>query len=196
MAPASVAFRRITREDELDEGMAELIRLHQSGQNGMGHPGAFADPRVADFHRDVALRFLRRGWLSLTLLTVGERAIAAVYVFVYAGTCQFFSTGYDREWQRFGPGRQVLAHAIRDAIAQGAQEFDMLRGAERYKWLLTEKARELVFVQTPVTRLGMLALGTLSASSFMRSKVKRMRDLTRKVITLLAAAEAEKKGVA
>ena len=192
VAPAPVAFRHITRADELNSGMDELIRLHQVDQNAMAHPGAFADPRIVGFHRDVAQRFLRRGWLTLTLMTVGDRNIAAIYGFTYASTWHYFMTGYDREWHRFGPGRQVLAHTIQEAIGHGAQQFDLLRGAERYKWLLTKKSRALVFVQTPVTGLGKLALGALSAASYMRVKVKRMRDRIRKFITLLAAAQTEK----
>lgn len=181
--PETVAYRRVEREEELDRGMDELIRLHQSVQNWMGHPGAFADPRVAKFHRDVARRFLRRGWLYLTLLTVTERPIAAMYVFNYAGTFRAFSTGYDREWQKFGPGRQVMAQAIRDAITQGAGQFDLLRGAEPYKRLLTDQSHERVFVQAPVSPLGMIVQGVHAATRYSRPLAKRLRRHTNQLVS-------------
>ena len=178
--PAPVAYRHIEREEDLDQGMNELIRLHQSIQNWMGNPGSFADPQIAGFHRDVARRFLRKGWLYLKLLTVQEQTIAAIYVFAYAGTYRAFSTGYDRKWQKFGPGRQVMAQAIHDAITQGAHQFDLLRGAEPYKRLLTSQAHDLLFVQAPASPLGMLVHGAHAAVRYGRPLVKRLRNRTQK----------------
>jgi len=180
--PAPVVYRRIAREDELDHGIDELFRLHQATQNAQGHPGSFADPGMASFHRDVARRFLRRGWLYLTLLTVAERPIAAIYIFVYAGKYWAYSTGYDQEWHRFGPGRQVMAQAMRDAIQQGVSQFDLLRGGESYKRLLTDRSRPLVFVQAPVSALGMLVLGTQAATRAGSTLARRVRNKTRKLL--------------
>jgi CelD/BcsL family acetyltransferase involved in cellulose biosynthesis len=178
--PAQVAYRRIEREEELDQGLDELFRLHQAVQVVKDHPGSFSNPLVAGFHRDVARRFLRRGWLYLTLLTVADRPIAAMYAFVYDGAYRAFSTGYDREWQNFGPGRQVMAQAIRDAIAQGARQFDLLRGGEPYKWLLTDRARELVFVQSAASPLGLLVVGAHAAASYSRPLVTRIQAKLRR----------------
>ena len=161
---------------------------------GMGHPGAFADPRVENFHRDVARRFLRRGWLYLTLLTVADRPIAAMYIFTYAGTYRAFSTGYDREWQRFGPGRQAMAQAMRDAITQGVSQFDLLRGAEPYKRLLTDLSHELVFVQAPVSPLGILVRGVHAAARGSRPLVKRLRRHTRKLMKRKSATACASDG--
>ena len=59
----------------------------------------------------------------------------------YGDTVSFYATGYDEAWARYGPGRRVMAAAIRSAISEGAIEFDFLRGAESYKEAWTSRAR-------------------------------------------------------
>ena len=45
----------------------------------------------------------------------------------------FYKTGYDKDWSKYGPGRRIMARAIKGAIDEGATEFDFLRGDEPYK---------------------------------------------------------------
>ncbi len=56
-------------------------------------------------------------------------------------TVSFYSTGYDSAWSKYGPGRRIMAAAIRSAIEEGATEFDFLRGDEAYKEAWATRSR-------------------------------------------------------
>lgn len=45
----------------------------------------------------------------------------------------FFQSGFDPAWSRHSPGLLLVAHTIRQAIEEGAEEYDMLLGDEAYK---------------------------------------------------------------
>jgi CelD/BcsL family acetyltransferase involved in cellulose biosynthesis len=47
----------------------------------------------------------------------------------------FYLSGFDPQWAAFSPGVLLIAHAIEEAIREGQQEFDFLRGNEPYKYL-------------------------------------------------------------
>ena len=76
--------------------------------------------RVQAFHREVAARFLQRGWLRLHLMQAGGRVIAALYCFRYRDRYYYYLGGFDPALARHSPGTVLTAHAIRDAIARAA----------------------------------------------------------------------------
>lgn len=111
-----------------------LARLHQAVQQEQGHAGAFSDLRMLPFQQTVAARFLQRGWLRIYWLRLGNKPIALMYCFHYGARLSFYMTGYDLAWSRFGPGRQLIAFALQQCVADGVQVFDFLRGDEAYKF--------------------------------------------------------------
>lgn len=158
-----VQVRQVSSAEELEPAMDALFRLHQAFHTRRGHAGSFADPAVEAFHRDVAGRFLRRGWLRMTVLTADDTTIAADYGFSRHGTWSDFSTGYDHAWMHYAPGKRLLAHAIRAAIAAGDREYDMLRGAEAYKLRLTRDSRAVLQARVAMTPTGRFLLAMQEA---------------------------------
>ncbi|MGX2040716.1 GNAT family N-acetyltransferase [Methylocaldum sp. MU1018] len=140
-AKAPVGYRAIRSKTELPHALGELVRLHQSRQRQKGNAGAFAQKQAVGFHAEVAERLLEKGWLRLYLLTVGEQTIAAIYCYRFGGIFSFYQSGYDPAWSDCSPGALIMLHAVREAIAEGAREFDFLRGEESYKSLWTSTAR-------------------------------------------------------
>ncbi len=129
-----VVIRRIDEEGpELQEVWDVLVSLHQSRQDTLGSRSAFATPRSLAFHRAFLQTAAARGWLRLYLMRVGDRNVAVEYCVGVGGRVEDLQTGFDADWSRYGVGTLILAHAIKDAIASGATEFDFLRGGEEYK---------------------------------------------------------------
>jgi CelD/BcsL family acetyltransferase involved in cellulose biosynthesis len=81
----------------------------------------------------------------------------------YDDTVSFYSTGYDERWARYGPGRRIMAHAIRSAIDEGAAGFDFLRGDEAYKEQWRAEARYDRRLFLPRTMRGRLLVMMRSA---------------------------------
>ncbi len=95
----------------------------------------FLTPRMRDFFRQLARATYEAGWLQLMVLLVRDQKAAAYVNFVYDNRVLVYNSGFD--WQSFprlGAGIILTAYAIRHAIEQGWDEFDFMRGDERYKY--------------------------------------------------------------
>jgi CelD/BcsL family acetyltransferase involved in cellulose biosynthesis len=145
-----VSLTTATDEGELSDALSDLFRLHEEDGSG----GAFDTGAKREFYRELARRFARRGWLRLHLLRVGERAIAAALCYHFGGKAWFYQTGFDREWYRYSPGHVVIRHAIRRAIEEGAEEFDMLRGDHGYKYDWNAESRAILKMRIATTAVG------------------------------------------
>jgi CelD/BcsL family acetyltransferase involved in cellulose biosynthesis len=114
--------------------MQDFFRLHEGRwQPSAGH-GVCADPVVRDFHLTAARRLLDSGMLRVYLLRIGNSTAAAYYGFTAKRTAYAYLSGFDPEYAELSPGTQILAHAIEEAIREGAREFHFLRGGEAYKY--------------------------------------------------------------
>jgi CelD/BcsL family acetyltransferase involved in cellulose biosynthesis len=63
-----------------------------------------------------------------------ERIVAVFYGFAHGGTVYYYLSGYDPELEKLSIGTLIVAHAMEEAVRDGATTFDFLRGAEEYKY--------------------------------------------------------------
>ncbi|MFH1331460.1 MAG: GNAT family N-acetyltransferase [Actinomycetota bacterium] len=158
-APGPVTRRLVVRPEEVDPTLDDLARLHQQVRSARGQAGAFRSADLNAFHHLAARRFLEAGRLRLHRLDVGGTAVAVIYCVRQGDVVSFYTTGYDSAYARFGPGRALMAHAIGAAIAEGAAEFDFLRGDETYKDQWGTRLRHDSRVVLPTGARGRLLLG-------------------------------------
>lgn len=125
---------RVATADTLSGDMAALFDLHSRRWRSRLLPGVLGSPRVQEFHREIAARFLGRGWLRLHTLYADGRIVSALYCYVFNGRYCYYLSGFDPAMGRFSPGDVVIARAIRDALDMNCTVFDFLRGAEPYKY--------------------------------------------------------------
>ena len=114
--------------------MQDFFRLHESRWRLVAGHGVCADPVVREFHLTAAQRMLNAGMLRLYVLRAGNATAAAYYGFTAKRTAYAYLSGFDPEFAELSPGTQIVAHAIEEAIGEGAREFHFLRGAEAYKY--------------------------------------------------------------
>ena len=158
-APGPVTRRLVVHPGEIDPTLDDLARLHQQVRTAHGQAGAFRSPELKAFHHLAARRLLEAGRLRLHRLEVGGRAAAVIYCVRQGDVVSFYTTGYDPEYARFGPGRDLMAHAIGAAIAEGATEFDFLRGDETYKEHWGTRLRHDWRAVLPTSARGRLLVG-------------------------------------
>lgn len=120
--------------DNLDALLAALYALHAARWERRGLPGVLADDVVQQFHCDAARRMLAAGALRMYATRIGDRIVAIFYGFAHAGTVYYYLSGYDPELEKLSIGTLIVAHAIEQAVRDGAATFDFLRGAEEYKY--------------------------------------------------------------
>jgi CelD/BcsL family acetyltransferase involved in cellulose biosynthesis len=121
-------------EANLDELLDALFALHAARWERRGLPGVLADETTQNFHRDAARRLLRAGALRMYATRRDERIVAVFYGFAHGGTVYYYLSGYDPELEKLSIGTLIVAHAMEEAVRDGATTFDFLRGAEEYKY--------------------------------------------------------------
>lgn len=148
-----VELRLVREPSELEEGFAALLRLHEARW-----PEGSEFARAGAFHRDFARRALERGWLRLWLLELDDRVAAAWYGFRFAGVESYYQAGRDPRLTRERLGLVLLAHSIREAIADGMDEYRFLRGGEEYKLRFADQGAGLETIGIAGGLRGALAL--------------------------------------
>ena len=130
-------------EDERREAIEILFHLHHDRFVDRGGSDALHTEALRDFHRELSAIALKRGWLRLYVLWLDRKPAAALYGFRYGKSFLFYQAGFDRGFARHSVGLVAMGLAIRAAIEEGAQEFDLLHGDETYKSLWARSWREL-----------------------------------------------------
>jgi CelD/BcsL family acetyltransferase involved in cellulose biosynthesis len=161
----------VAGDETLTAAMEELFRLHNARWRRRGVAGAFAGARMQAFHHEVARKFLQRGWLRLHRLRLDGETAAAFYCFQLGRRVYYYLSGFDVAFGKFSIGNVLMAQAIERAIADGATEFDLLRGDETYKfaWKAEERETLRLIVGRPAWRSS-FALGAHRLERYLEHK--------------------------
>jgi CelD/BcsL family acetyltransferase involved in cellulose biosynthesis len=92
-------------------------------------------------------------WLRVFSLKINDRPSAGVITFRTPGGPMGWATAYNEADKALSPGIVVFAMAIRRAIEEGAQYFDLLRGDSDYKTRLGAETRPLYELTLRPSRL-------------------------------------------
>ncbi len=110
-----------------------LLDLHLRRWEGRGLSPQFVSKKVQAFHMEFGLLACRRDRLRLSLLRYGGETVGALYAAKLNDTIYFIQSGFDPRFKNLSPGTTLLAHTLREGIADGAKHLDLLRGAQAYK---------------------------------------------------------------
>lgn len=132
MALPGAGWRTCTEAD-LDDGIDRLQSLHHLRWNGRSAQFAFSSQAYRAFHREVMHALQRAGRLRLHLLDCDGRSVAAMYCLQLDGTTSHFQGGFDPAYAKYSPGQVLMGLAFEQAIAEGCERFDLLRGDHAYK---------------------------------------------------------------
>lgn len=134
----AVRFERASAAT-LDALFDAQLALHRARWEGRGEPGVLADRRVEAAHRAALPGLLRDDVLRLYAMRLDGAIVGTLYGFIDrpGGAVRRFHAylgGFDPAWPRLSPGSLLIAHAMEEAVAEGATLFDFLRGGEAYKY--------------------------------------------------------------
>ena len=147
--PGLSEFHRVTDATKLDAAMDWLIQLNLERWQDKGGTSSFSRSRFAEFHRSISSLALERDWLRLYQLRVADEVVAAEYGFLYHSVFLDYQSGFSPDWGMYSPGRLLQAFAIEEAIREGAREFDLMRGAEDYKYTWTDQQKNDLRIVIP-----------------------------------------------
>ncbi len=130
LAKRGLAYRSVASSDELEPALDRLFELHRARWNEQASPW-FAGREA--LHRAFAAVALDRGWLRLHTLELEGRAAAVYLGLRFGSTAWYYQLGRETEDRAASLGVVLVAHAVRQAQAEGVAEFNLGPGTQRYK---------------------------------------------------------------
>jgi len=122
-------YRLCDDRARLDRDLDLLFALHRRRWSG----GESEFTRREAFHREFATLAFERGWLRLWFLELNGAAAAAWYGLRFGAVDWYYQAGRDPARDRSAVGFVLLAHSLREAMADGMREYRFGRGGEEYK---------------------------------------------------------------
>lgn len=113
---------------------ATLDRFFALHRLSRGEKADFMSPVVERFFRDIADALAPLGRLRLGVLRAHGEDAAVLFAFAYRGTLALYNAAYDPALASLSIGIVGHAWAIREAIRERFDTYDLLRGDEPYKY--------------------------------------------------------------
>ena len=156
-----VALARAGSVTEALRWFDALVALHAADWGRRGQDGAFADPWIRRFHHALIAGAFPRGEVDLLRASAGGEVIGYLYNFRLGGWVHAYQGGFDRGGveAHAKPGLTCHLLAIEASLAEGAEVYDFLAGAPRWKVSMANDSLPLAWA-TCVERgsaLGLLA---------------------------------------
>lgn len=171
----TLVFDVVEKEDQRPEGLRTLIDLHNLRWDERGGSQTMRSPVMQAFHDAVSRVALERGWLRLCILRLDGRPLGALYGFRYGRKFYFYQSGFDPAYRQQSVGLVTMGLAIKQAIAEGVEDYDLLHGTEGYKSLWAREAHDLVRLQLyPPSFGGALCRGAVALDDQGKSLARRV----------------------
>jgi CelD/BcsL family acetyltransferase involved in cellulose biosynthesis len=128
---ATNATFRWASDAEQGTTLDRFFALHRLSRGGKAD---FMTPEVERFFRDIADALAPIGRLRLGVLRAHDEDAAVLFAFAYRGTLALYNAAYDPTLASLSIGIVGHAWAIREAIRERFDTYDLLRGDEPYKY--------------------------------------------------------------
>ena len=179
-----LVFDAVEKEDQRREGLQAFMSLHALCWEERGGSQAMQSGRERAFHEAFSRMALEREWLRLYLLRLNGRPIGGLYGFRRGERFYFYQSGFDPAWRKHSVGLVTMGLAIKHALAEGVEEYDLLHGTESYKFKWAKETRDLTRIHLfPPSLKGFLYKTSLEAEA--QGKIVARRWLPQPVLDRL-----------
>jgi hypothetical protein len=164
--------------------LPEFARAHVARFLATGRVSNLARPERRVFLRELARLLSGEGWVVVTRMMTGARAVAWNYGFQFNDTWFWYQPTFDSDLEKYSPGFCLLAKLIEEAAENKSfQVVDLGLGAEDYKERFANRTRKTLHVtlQTSLVR----HFGTIARFQ-VATLVRTSPDLERNVRSVAA----------
>lgn len=102
-------------------------------------PGEFNDPTFRPFLEEMLATASAQGWLRLAVMRRDNVPVAFYLAFLYRGRYFLYNTAYRADTQSVGAGKMLMLFMLEKLFGERGGPIDLLRGAESYKGVLTDR---------------------------------------------------------
>ncbi len=170
----TVVFDVVEKEDQRREALETLIDLHNLRWDERGGSETWQSPAMRAFHEAFTKVALERGWLRLFILRLDGCPVGALYGLLYGHRFYFYQSGFDPMYRQHSVGLLTMGLAIKQALKEGAEDYDLLHGQETYKFLWAKETAQLERVHLyPPGAGGALCRGAVMVDELAKSAARR-----------------------
>src|SRR3989339_1026153 len=94
----------------------------------------FMTPQKEAFFKDFSDTMAEKNLILLSFLEIEGQKVASTLMFNHRNKLYLYDSGYNPEFKEFSPSLLLTAFNMKYAIEKGFEEYDLLRGDERYKY--------------------------------------------------------------
>jgi CelD/BcsL family acetyltransferase involved in cellulose biosynthesis len=125
-----VSWHTVDDPDLLDDELTAFLELMAY------HPekADFLTDTMASQMKKAVHQAFEQGWAQLAFLTVGDIKAAGYLNFDYRDSIWIYNSGLNPMFENLSPGWVLLAYLIQQAIQEGKDAVDFMRGDEPYKY--------------------------------------------------------------
>jgi CelD/BcsL family acetyltransferase involved in cellulose biosynthesis len=172
----NVRFEQVASEAQRCEVLKALSAFHDVRFQEDKGSTAFQSPELMAFHDRATAEALTANWLRMYALYLDDQLAGAMYAFSYGKRFYFYQHGFDQKFRDSSPGLLLMALTINAALAEGAEEFDLLWGVETYKWLWADDLHTLSRLDMfPARLIGRIEQLEWDVESMARTFARRLR---------------------
>jgi CelD/BcsL family acetyltransferase involved in cellulose biosynthesis len=142
-----VRFHHATSFGEIAAELPAFTRAHVARFLATGRISNLARPERRVFLEELARSLSDSGWVTLSRLMVGGRAVAWNYGFQFAGSWFWYQPTFASDFQRYSPGLWLLSKIVEESCEKAdSSRIDLGLGAEGYKDRLATGSRQTLHV--------------------------------------------------
>jgi CelD/BcsL family acetyltransferase involved in cellulose biosynthesis len=161
----NVSVEEADGSERLDVLLREAFDIEAMGWKGARGTAIRSHAETRRFYTEVAAGAADKGWFRLHFLRLNGQSVAFSLSLEYDGVLYLLKGGFDPDFARFAPSRQLLYELIRRAFATGLRRIDFGGADEPYKMVWTDATRERgetqAFAPGPAGRLAWIGHGRL-----------------------------------
>jgi CelD/BcsL family acetyltransferase involved in cellulose biosynthesis len=140
-----VTFVHLQSRAQIQAALPEFINAHVARFQSTQRISVLSTPERRSFLQELARRFSGSEVVTLSMLMVGDRAVAWNYGFQFHGNWFWYQPTFDSRYEENSPGQCLLSRIVTEACdMDGVKVVDLGLGAEGYKERFGNSTRQTV----------------------------------------------------
>jgi CelD/BcsL family acetyltransferase involved in cellulose biosynthesis len=162
-------------EDFDQDVLDKFYALEASGWKGQQGTAILSNQNTKLFYDEIAKAAAGNGYLSLDLLELNGRPIAAHYALNVGGRYFLAKAGYDERFHRYSPGQLLVNEILNETEARGLRELDFVGPAtwDEGRWAVSRRNHLHLFIFRKSFYGAMLHAIRITARRILKGLLKR-----------------------
>jgi CelD/BcsL family acetyltransferase involved in cellulose biosynthesis len=159
--------------DEFDRYVDVGLELEGSGWKRRDGTAIVSQRETAMFYRELCRWAARRGFLRLSFLCAGRRAIAFDLSLESSGVVSTLKGGYDPRYRSYGPGVMLTYETVRRLFEERAARYELLGQPEAFKQSFTSAGDEQAMLYAAAAGArGLVGVAAFASQLGLRAHIK------------------------